>query len=99
MNLLTILFGAEPAPQPAPPPVPPPRYQQEAMDTKRMKAIAYLGDKWVLLTVHDELICETPDTPEFTARGLASILSNQPEWAEGMPLAAGGWEGYRYKKD
>lgn len=53
----------------------------------------------VVLTVHDELVTEAPDTDEFTAKGLATILATVPPWAEGMPLAAGGWEGYRYKKD
>lgn len=51
------------------------------------------------LTVHDELVTEAPDSDEFTAKGLAQILSTQPAWAVGLPLAAGGWEGYRYKKD
>lgn len=53
----------------------------------------------IVLTVHDELITETPDSPEFNVAGLSKILSTVPAWAEGMPLAAGGWEGYRYKKE
>lgn len=51
------------------------------------------------LTVHDELVTETPDNENFTAEGLRKILATVPVWAEGLPLAAGGWEGYRYKKD
>lgn len=51
------------------------------------------------LSVHDELITETPDTPEFSHEHLSTLLSTQPVWAADMPLAAGGFESYRYKKD
>lgn len=52
-----------------------------------------------ILTVHDEVLTETADTPEFNADGLASILSNNPPWATGLPLAAAAFEARRYKKD
>ena len=26
------------------------------------------------------------------------IMTEIPEWAEGMPIKADGWEGYRYRK-
>ncbi len=48
--------------------------------------------------VHDEIICETPDTPAFTADGLAAIMSRNPDWAKGLPLAAEGFECRRYRK-
>lgn len=53
----------------------------------------------ILLTVHDEVICEAPDSPEFNADHLASLLAANPPWAPDMPLAAAGFETYRYKKD
>jgi DNA polymerase len=59
----------------------------------------------VVLTVHDELITEAPDTDEFNVEGLSAILSTVPPWARGLPgvsglpLAAAGFEGYRYRKD
>lgn len=53
----------------------------------------------VLLTVHDEDITEAPDLPEFNEHGLAAIMSGNPAWADGLPLAAAGFEGYRYRKD
>lgn len=53
----------------------------------------------VVVRVHDELICETPDTAEFTHQGLSKILSITPAWAPGLPLAAAGFEAYRYRKD
>jgi len=53
----------------------------------------------IVLTVHDELITETPNTEEFTAEGLSAILATNPPWAEGLPLAAAGFETYRYRKE
>lgn len=53
----------------------------------------------IVLTVHDEVICEAPDTPEFNADHLSQLLSTIPPWADGLPLSSGGFESYRYKKD
>lgn len=53
----------------------------------------------ILLTVHDELITETPDTEEFTVEGLAGFMATVPDWAPGLPLAAAGFETDRYRKD
>jgi len=51
------------------------------------------------VTVHDEDITEAPDTDEYSADHLAAIMSNNPPWAAGLPLAAAGFEAYRYRKD
>jgi DNA polymerase len=53
----------------------------------------------IVLTVHDEIIAEAPDQPEFNADHLASLLATNPDWAPDMPLAAAGFETYRYRKD
>ena len=53
----------------------------------------------VVLSVHDELICETPDDLLYSAQGLADLMSIAPPWAEGLPLAAAGFETHRYRKD
>lgn len=53
----------------------------------------------IVLTVHDEVICEAPDTDGFNADHLSQLLANNPPWAPDMPLAAAGFETYRYKKD
>jgi len=53
----------------------------------------------VVLSVHDELITEAPDSPEFNAEKLSEIMSTVPVWAEGLPLAAAGFECKRYKKE
>jgi DNA polymerase len=45
------------------------------------------------------VITEAPDTPDFNPDHLGSLLAAVPSWAVGMPLAAGGFEAYRYRKD
>jgi len=52
----------------------------------------------IILSVHDELLTETPDTPDFSAMGLANLMSVVPPWATGLPLSAAGFETYRYRK-
>ena len=51
-----------------------------------------------VLSVHDEGLTETPDTPDFSADGLVEILSTNPAWAPGLPLSAAGFETHRYYK-
>lgn len=53
----------------------------------------------IKLTVHDELITYAPDSDKFNAAHLSDLLAAVPPWADGMPLAAAGYEAYRYKKD
>ena len=53
----------------------------------------------ICLTVHDEVIAETPDSPEYNSDALAAIMSTNHDWADGLPLAAAGFETYRYRKD
>jgi hypothetical protein len=54
----------------------------------------------IVLSVHDELICEAPDEGiDGDHQVLADIMSTNPDWAEGLPLAAAGFETYRYKKE
>lgn len=52
----------------------------------------------IILTVHDELVTEAPDTPEHSGEKLAEIMSILPPWAAGMPLAAAGEDMYAYHK-
>ncbi|EBD2079171.1 DNA polymerase [Salmonella enterica subsp. enterica serovar Dublin] len=52
----------------------------------------------VVLSVHDELVCETPDTPDYTVAELEKLMCTLPEWAEGFPLVAEGAELKRYAK-
>lgn len=52
----------------------------------------------IVLSVHDELVCETPDTPDYTVAELEKLMCALPEWAEGFPLVAEGAELKRYAK-
>jgi len=51
----------------------------------------------LVLTVHDELVADTPkgrgSLDEFN-----EIMETVPPWAAGLPVAADGYEAYRYKK-
>ncbi|EJP4363983.1 DNA polymerase [Salmonella enterica] len=53
----------------------------------------------IVLTVHDEVICEAPDTDDFNDTALSALLSTNPEWAPDIPLNAGGFEAYHYRKE
>jgi DNA polymerase len=53
----------------------------------------------IVLSVHDELLTETPDRDEFNADELGQMMSIAPPWAKGIPLAAAGFETTRYRKD
>jgi DNA polymerase len=53
----------------------------------------------IVLSVHDELLTETPDRPEFNADRLGQMMATAPAWAKGIPLAAAGFETTRYRKD
>lgn len=53
----------------------------------------------IVLSVHDELLTETPDRPEFNADVLGQMMATAPAWAQGIPLAAAGFETSRYRKD
>jgi DNA polymerase len=49
--------------------------------------------------VHDEWVCETPDDDRFSSQRLAEIMVSPLDWNDGLPLAAAGFETYRYRKD
>jgi DNA polymerase len=65
---------------------------------ENMPAIESAGYS-IVLSIHDELLTETPDTDDFSAEKLSAMLATVPEWAEGLPLSAAGFDGYRYRKD
>lgn len=52
----------------------------------------------ILMTIHDEIVAETDATSGLTHETLSRIMSTVPPWATGLPLAASGWEGQRYRK-
>lgn len=52
----------------------------------------------IVLSVHDEYICEVCDDETRNHRQMAGIMSELPTWAEGLPLSAEGFDAYRYRK-
>lgn len=54
----------------------------------------------MLLTVHDEVILEVPrEAPPETLHQVETLMCNAAgEWADGLPIAAEGWRGRRYRK-
>lgn len=52
----------------------------------------------VILTVHDELITKVKKDSGKTLEDLVTVMTTSSPWAEGLPLAAEGWTGKRYKK-
>ncbi|MFW3388630.1 UNVERIFIED_CONTAM: DNA polymerase, partial [Kocuria sp. CPCC 205274] len=63
-----------------------------------MAAIEAAGYE-IVLTVHDEVITEAPDNASYNASKLSCLLATVPAWAQGLPLAAAGFEADRYRKD
>jgi len=53
----------------------------------------------ICLHVHDEMICDVPDNDTYSAEHLSVLMSANLSWTLGLPLAAAGFESYRYKKD
>jgi DNA polymerase len=60
---------------------------------------AEAADYLPVLSVHDEAVTEVPDEDRYTADALVHILAQGEDWAPGLPLAAAGFETYRYHKE
>lgn len=52
----------------------------------------------IIFHVHDEVVAEVPEDSFWTVPKIEEVMSILPKWAEGFPLAAEGFEAYRYKK-
>lgn len=52
----------------------------------------------VVMHVHDEVVAEAPENGGFDLAELERIMITNPGWAEGLPLAAAGFEARRYEK-
>lgn len=52
----------------------------------------------IILHVHDEIVTDVPQLPEYNVAELERLMCELPDWAEGFPLAAEGAEMMRYAK-
>lgn len=53
----------------------------------------------VVMHSHDEVIAEVPkDVGDFYLGDYVTTLEQSPNWAFGLPIAAEGWKGERYRK-
>lgn len=55
------------------------------------------ADYRVLMTVHDEVVAER-EKGQGSLAEFESLMTVVPDWAAGLPVAAAGWRGPRYKK-
>jgi DNA polymerase len=53
----------------------------------------------VVMHVHDEIVAEVPLSADLDVDKMSTLMSNAPHWAAGLPIAATGWQGQRYRKD
>lgn len=61
----------------------------------RLEAAGY----HIVMSVHDEYITEIKDDNTRNHREMEKIMSDLPDWADGLPLVAAGFEAARYRKD
>ncbi len=54
------------------------------------------GTYTVILSVHDELVAE--GEPGHPVHEFEALMSRTSKWAEGLPVEAEGWTGFRYRK-
>lgn len=52
----------------------------------------------VVLEIYDEILCEV-EPGALTVDVMAKTMCDTPTWAAGLPVAAEGWHGKRYRKD
>lgn len=63
-----------------------------------MLAISRRTNWDIVMTAHDEIVCETPDTHFYNPDKMVDIITKLPPWGAGFPLNAEGWEGKRFRK-
>ena len=67
--------------------------------TAQRRTVFTLRPSRFAATSIDEIIAEAPDMEEYSAEKLAALMCADLGWNAGVPLAAAGFEAYRYRKD
>lgn len=63
-----------------------------------MGLVAQAGHR-IVMHVHDEIIIDEPQGSGFTVADTCQLMASPPDWADGLPLAADGYECDYYRKD
>jgi DNA polymerase len=66
-----------------------------AIAMKKVEAAGYP----IVAHIHDELVLEVPDTPEYNLATAIDLMTQNVGWNKGLPLNAAGFESYFYMKD
>jgi DNA polymerase len=52
----------------------------------------------IVFHAHDEVVAEIPTDNTNALHDVERLMTVLPAWADGLPLAAEGWRGKRYRK-
>lgn len=63
-----------------------------------MRLVANAGHR-IVMHVHDEIIIDEPVGSSFTVTEACQLMTTPPDWADGLPLDADGYECDYYRKD
>ena len=53
----------------------------------------------IVMHVHDEVVIDEPINSDITVADICALMNELPEWAEGLPIDAAGYECDFYQKD
>lgn len=63
-----------------------------------MRLVAQAGHR-IVMHVHDEIVIDEPLGSGFTVTDACQLMATLPDWADGLPLDADGYECDYYRKD
>ena len=53
----------------------------------------------IVMHIHDEVVIDEPINSDITVADICALMNELPEWAEGLPIDAAGYECDFYQKD
>lgn len=53
----------------------------------------------IVMHIHDEVVIDKPINSGITVADICALMNELPEWAEGLPIDAAGYECDFYQKD